>query len=93
MMGLTYVQSGKDLSGVKQIIMTGGSIIHNPDAHEIAKHALYSNLHPMSLRPKEAEVWVDRKYILAAMGLLSTHYPDAALRIMKKELEKNGYTE
>ena len=92
MMGLTYVQAGKDLSGVKQIILTGGSIIHSPDAAEIARSALYSNMHPMSLRPREADVWVDRKYILAAMGLLSVHYPGAALRIMKKELEKNGYS-
>lgn len=92
MMGLTYVQAGKDLSGVKQIILTGGSIIHSPDAAEIARSALYSNMHPMSLRPREADIWVDRKYILAAMGLLSVHYPGAALRIMKKELEKNGYS-
>jgi hypothetical protein len=47
----------------------------------------------MSLRPKAADVWVDRSYILAAMGLLSGHYPDAALRIMKKELEKHGYSQ
>ena len=93
MMGITYVQAGKDLSGVKQIILTGGSIIHSPDAALIAKSALYSNMHPMSLRPREADIWVDRKYILAAMGLLSVHYPGAALRIMKKELEKNGYSE
>ena len=39
----------------------------------------------------EADVWVDRSYILAAMGLLSVHYPQTALRIMKKELEKYGY--
>ena len=29
---------------------------------------------------------MDRKYILAAMGLLGQYYPDTALRIMKKEL-------
>ena len=46
-----------------------------------------------SLRPKEADVWVDRTYILAAMGLLSSHYPAAALRIMKKELEYHGHSE
>ena len=33
---------------------------------------------------------VDRKYILAAMGILSTEYPQTALRIMKKELVKDG---
>jgi hypothetical protein len=47
----------------------------------------------MSLKPKRAEIWIDRSYILAAMGLLAEHYPQIALRIMKKELKKDGYTE
>ncbi len=93
MMGLTYVQSGKDLRHVKQIIVTGGSLIHTKRTAEIAKHALQSPAQPMSLRPKAADIWVDRTYILAAMGLLSHHYPQAALRIMKKELEHYGYSE
>ncbi len=93
MMGLTYVQSGKDLGHVKQIVVTGGSLIHTKKTAEIAKYALYSPQQPMSLRPKAADIWVDRTYILAAMGLLSHHYPQAALRIMKKELEHYGYSE
>jgi len=93
LMGLTYVQSGKNLTHVKQVIVTGGSLIHTKRTVEIARHALYSPAQPMSLRPKEADIWVDRKYILAAMGLLASHYPQTALRIMKKELEKNGYSE
>ena len=90
MMGLTYVQSGKNLTGVKQIVVTGGSLIHTKHTEEIAAHALFSPAHPTSLRPKQADVWVDRTYILAAMGLLSSHYPQTALRIMKKELEYHG---
>lgn len=93
MMGLTYVQSGKNLTRVKQIIVTGGSLIHTKRTADIAKHALYSPSQPGSLRPKQADIWVDRKYILAAMGLISTRYPQAALRIMKKELEHYGYSE
>ena len=31
--------------------------------------------------------------ILSAMGLLSAHYPQTALRIMKKELAYHGYSE
>lgn len=93
LMGQTYVQAGKDLTRVRQIVVTGGSLIHTKRTVEIARHALYSPMQPMSLRPKEADVWVDRSYILAAMGLLSSHYPQTALRIMKKELEKNGYSE
>ena len=93
MLGLTYVQSGKNLCKVKQIIVTGGSLIHTRRTEEIARHALYSPAQPGSLRPKEAAIWVDRTYILAAMGLLSAHYPQTALRIMKKELEYHGHSE
>ena len=93
MMGLTYVQSGKNLTKVKQIVVTGGSLIHTKRTAEIAKHALFSSANPASLRPKDADVWVDRTYILAAMGLLSAHYPETALRIMKKELEYHGNSE
>lgn len=93
LMGLTFVQSGKNLTKVKQIVVTGGSLIHTKETEKIAAHALYSPQDPASLRPKEADVWVDRKYILAAMGLLSSYYPQTALRIMKKELEFHGYSE
>ena len=90
MMGQTFVQEGKNLTKVGQIVVTGGSLIHTKRTAEIAAHALYSPQQPASLRPKKAGVWVDRKYIMAAMGLLSTHYPRTALRIMKKELEYYG---
>ncbi len=93
MMGQTFVQEGKNLTKVRQIVVTGGSLIHTPRTEQIAAHALYSAENPASLRPKQADVWVDRSYILAAMGLLSSHYPQAALRIMKKELEYHGNTE
>ena len=93
MMGQTFVQSGKDLRHVRQVVVTGGSLIHTKRTAEIAKHALYSPAQPDSLRPRTADIWVDRTYILAAMGLLSSYYPQTALRIMKKELEKNGTSE
>ena len=93
MMGQTYVQEGKNLTKVHQIVVTGGSLIHTKRTEEIAKFALYSPQQPNSLRPKQADVWVDRTYILAAMGLLSAYYPQTALRIMKKELEYHGYSE
>ena len=90
MMGQTFVQEGKNLTKVRQIVVTGGSLIHTKRTAQIAAHALYSPATPNSLRPKSADVWVDRTYILAAMGLLSSHYPQTALRIMKKELEYHG---
>ena len=86
-MGISYLQTGKDLTGVQTVIVTGGALIHTKRTKQIAAHALFNPIDAFSLKPKDANVLVDRKYILAAMGLLSTVYPDAALRIMKKELE------
>jgi len=93
MMGLTYVQEGKNLTKVRQIVVTGGSLIHTKRTVDIAAHACFSAAQPDSLRPRAADIWVDRTYILAAMGLLASHYPRTALRIMKKELEHHGYSE
>ena len=89
-MGISYMQTGKDLTAVKIVIVTGGALIHTKRTGAIAAHAQFSPLDAMSLKPKEAEVLIDKKYILAAMGLLSTVYPDTALRIMKRELIKDG---
>ena len=93
MMGQTFVQEGKNLTKVRQIVVTGGSLIHTKETEDIARFALFSPMQPASLRPKQADVWVDRTYIMAAMGLLSSYYPQVALRIMKKELEYHGYSE
>ena len=87
MMGKTFVQEGKNLTQIKNIVVTGGSLIHSEETDDIAGYALYSPEDPGSLRPREARVLVDRRYILAAMGLLSVTQPQAALQIMKKELK------
>ena len=86
LMGKTYVQTGKNLTRVKTIVVTGGSLIHAETPEKIAAFSLYDPAQPQSLRPMKADVLVDKTYILAAMGLLSSYYPQAALRIMKKEL-------
>ncbi len=93
MLGQTFVQTGKDLSGVRQIVVTGGSLIHSARVEEIAAHARFDPARPQSLRPKSAQIRVDRSYILAAMGLLSVHHPRAALHIMKKEMSLDGCSE
>ena len=92
LLGKVLVQEGKNLTTVKNIVVTGGSLIHSDRIFEIAKNALYSVEKPSSLRPTSADVWADKKYILAAMGLLSSYYPKTALKIMKKELKHYGDT-
>lgn len=89
-MGQVYAQTGKDLTSVQSLILTGGAIIHNPNAGAIAGHALFKPGLPVSLKPKQAAIYIDRRYILAAMGLLSEKHPDVALKIMTKELVAYG---
>ena len=93
MMGLAYAQTGKNLMNVERLVVTGGSLIHTKNTGKIASYALYDPKDPASLKPRKAELLVDRKYILAAMGLLSEHSPEAALTIMKEELENDGLAE
>jgi len=88
--GPVSVQTGKDLTKVSQLILTGGAIVHNPQAEKIASGALFHEQNPRSLRPKQAKIYIDRSYILASMGLLSQIHPDIALTLMKKELIEHG---
>ena len=90
--GLQLIQTGKNLKNVKQFIVTGGSLIHTEHTGRIASYGFFDEEDPSSLKPMHCEVLVDRSYIIAAMGLLSQVYPDAALTILKEELEKDGST-
>lgn len=88
--GVAYLQKGKDLTYVKKIILTGGALINLHCAYDILKYASFDENKEESMRPKNAEILVDKKYILQAMGLLSKSYPEVAIRIMKKELKYDG---
>lgn len=92
-LGEAYAQTGKDLSRVDKVVITGGSLIHVDTVDKIAAHALYDLAEPASLKPQRFEVLVDKQYILSAMGLLSQYEPDIALNIMKKELKSYGIAE
>ncbi len=90
--GLQLIQTGKNLLNVERFIVTGGSLIHTEHTGRIASFGFYDEEDPTSLKPKRCEVLVDRSYIIAAMGLLSQVDPDAALTILKEELQKDDST-
>jgi len=85
--GEVFVQTGKNLGRVRKVIGTGGPVINGTDQEKILHEALFDKNHPEVLKPVRAEILLDRKYIMAAMGLLGLKYPDTALKIMKRELE------
>lgn len=85
--GATYIQQGKDLTGLPVVIGTGGALLHSSAPLEILAGAAFRPEEPTLLKPQEARFYIDRKYILAAMGLLGEVAPLIALRIMKKYVE------
>ncbi len=85
-MGVAYQQTGKDLTRVKTIVLTGGALVHADDPYEIARRALQGD-HPSSLMPRDAFPVLDGRYILFAMGLLSQKYPALVRSLLKKEFQ------
>jgi len=83
-----YVQHGKDLTGVKTVIGTGGIFAYGKDPEAILRSCIYIREKPFSLRPKTPVFYIDEKYIMYAIGLLSEINPGKALRIAKRHLKR-----
>jgi uncharacterized protein (TIGR01319 family) len=81
----TLVRDGPDLREVRRVIGTGGVFAHGGAGEEILTAAL-ARRGPRSLAPRDAQVAVDRRYILATAGLIETIDPEAAFLLLKREL-------
>ncbi|MEK7777830.1 MAG: glutamate mutase L, partial [Chloroflexota bacterium] len=84
--GYQTVQRGKDLTEVNVIIGTGGVFGFGAHPSTVLAACLSDAVNPYSLRPKHPQLFVDGDYILYAGGLLSTVYPEKALRLVKSSL-------
>jgi uncharacterized protein (TIGR01319 family) len=85
----TLTREGPDLREVRWVLGTGGVFAHREDGEEILRGAL-ARPAPRSLAPREPRLAVDRSYVLAAAGLLARSEPDAALRLLRRELPPLG---
>lgn len=85
------LQKGKNLTGIKTVIGTGGPVIRskNPSAilHQVEKKDKKDD---SILLPEKTGTYIDRKYVLFAAGLLRDYDEEAALAIMKQSIEKIG---
>jgi len=86
--GFCYIQEGKDLTGIRHLIGTGGIFCHSAHSQEILQLALFNGKNPFLLRPQQPQLWIDPLYILWGMGLLAEIAPRTALRIMKNNLKE-----
>ncbi len=85
--GRVYLQEGKDLGSVPAVIGTGGPLVNNP-APGILLSAARRAPGMTALLPRDPAYYVDRLYILWAMGLLAEVDAGAALAIMRNNLEQ-----
>ncbi|HXR61626.1 MAG TPA: glutamate mutase L, partial [Solirubrobacterales bacterium] len=81
----TLVRDGPDLREVETIIGTGGVFAHRSDGRRVLAQAL-ARPAPRSLAPQDPALGLDSNYVLAGAGLLATKDPDAAMRLMCREV-------
>ncbi len=86
--GRSTIAEGKDLTPVKYIIGTGGALTRLPHRVEIMEEIAKNNETGMKLYPTQhAKILVDNDYIMASLGVLSTRYREAAIRLLEKSLD------
>lgn len=85
--GGRYLLTGKDLSNVKWIIGTGGALTGLPGGKEVLEKLRRKGDSKELLPSLDSEVLLDKRYIMAATGVLSRQYPDAALKLLENSLQ------
>jgi uncharacterized protein (TIGR01319 family) len=80
------IQTGKDLGRVDKIIGTGGPVICSLDPHKVLSGIVAGPEKNSILKPQRADFFIDKDYVMFAMGLLAGSEPKKALRILKKAL-------
>lgn len=86
LLGVVYALFGKDLSTVKNVIGTGGPLVHSTAPDKVLSAARYTASDADVLLPESPRYYLDSKYIMYAGGLLSDSRPELAIKIMKKYL-------
>jgi len=85
-LGRRTIASGKDLTAVQNIIATGGALTRLPDRAKIMADLRDLNRGGEMLYPKLGKMNIreDGRYIMAAIGVLSRQFPDAAVELAKR---------
>ncbi len=91
--GPVSVQRGKDLGEVGSVIGTGGALAYSTKPGEILAMALADPKQPLSLRPANPRLLLDREYLLYACGLLAAVEPEAALTLALQHIRPLGKEE
>jgi uncharacterized protein (TIGR01319 family) len=86
--GERLIQHGKDLTGVKNVVGTGGPIVFSDNPREILEGALFNETNPFILKPRSPCFYLDEQYILYAVGLLAQVEPEKAIVLARTYLKQ-----
>jgi uncharacterized protein (TIGR01319 family) len=85
--GERLVQHGKDLTGVRSVIGTGGPIVFSDNPRQVLEGVLFNEENPFILKPRSPRFYLDEQYVLYAVGLLAQVEPEKALLLAEKCLK------
>lgn len=85
-LGATYLQKGKDLTRLPVVVGTGGPVIRAKNPAWVLAGARFDPAAPDVLKPERPRFFLDRQYLLAALGLLAEVDRPAALKLLKETL-------
>jgi uncharacterized protein (TIGR01319 family) len=84
--GKKNVAEGKDLTGVRYALATGGALTRLPGRERLYREALEKMPGNTLAPPKSVEIGFDNHYIMAAAGALGTEYPEAAADLLQESI-------
>jgi len=88
--GEAWLHYGKDMRDTHTLIGTGGVFVHNTHAAFILGQPEPCDDRVQALRPRQPKVFLDRSYLLYAVGLLSEEYPSVGLRLFQQNMRQVG---
>jgi uncharacterized protein (TIGR01319 family) len=77
---------GRDLTAIQYVIGTGGALVRLGIGKEVLRTIKPDPRRRKLLPSRDARVLLDRHYIMAAAGVLSQRYPEAAQKLLRDSL-------
>lgn len=84
--GRITVVEGKDLSRVRWIVGTGGFLSRYPEATKILSKLLNRESGAELFPPANAQILIDRDYVMSSAGVIAETWPAEALALLKNSL-------
>lgn len=84
--GISYLQVGKDLLKVQNVIGTGGVLADSRYGRDILQGALADPAKPELLKPQDPQLFIDGDYLLPTLGLIAEEFPAETLALLKGSL-------